>query len=134
MRSGEKVTFRLSVPAELGCATPYLCIARADDEKPVLLPLQADGRREGRDLFSLVLTAGAAGAYFYYFDLYVNFTKVFCGDRGEGTLSREPQGPRYQLTVYEPEFRTPWNARGGVMYQIFPDRFCDCLLYTSRCV
>lgn len=125
VRSGERVTFHLSVPAELGCATPYLCIARADDEQPTLLPLRADGQKEGRDLFSIVYTAGAVGAYFYYFDLYVNFTKVFCGDRGEGVLSAEPQGPRYQLTVYEPEFRTPWSARGGVMYQIFPDRFCE---------
>ena len=31
--------------------------------------------------------------------------------------------PPYQLTVYAKEYRSPDFLKGGVMYQIFPDRF-----------
>lgn len=29
----------------------------------------------------------------------------------------------WQLTVYSPDFRTPAHVKGGIIYQIFPDRF-----------
>ena len=122
--AGTAVTFRLSVPDTLGCTTPYLCISRWD-EPAQLLAMTPAGKQDGRDLFTLEYTPQAEGAYFYFFDLYVNYTKVFCGERGEGFLSSAPQGARYQLTVYQPDFVTPKALRGGVMYQIFPDRFCE---------
>ena len=31
---------------------------------------------------------------------------------------------RWQLTVYDKDFTTPSWLEGGVMYQVFPDRFC----------
>ena len=34
-------------------------------------------------------------------------------------------GEEYQLTVYEAGFSTPSALKGGVMYQIFPDRFLE---------
>ena len=127
---GEKVTFRLRVPAQIGCTTPYLCICRWDE--PVqLIRLEPEGRQGKFDLFSLCYTAALPGAYFYFFDLYINYTKVFRGERGEGFLSSAPQGDRYQLTVYEPGFSTPQLLRGGVMYQIFPDRFCEGTPHTE---
>ena len=127
---GTQVTFRLSVPDTLGCTTPYLCICRWDE--PVrLLAMQPAGKQGGRNLFRLEYTAGQPGAYFYFFDLYVNYTKIFRGERGEGYLSSAPQGDRYQLTVYERDFATPAPLRGGVLYQIFPDRFCEGTPHTE---
>ena len=43
--------------------------------------------------------------------------------QGEGQLYSNPC-PSYQLTVYDPSFQTPSWFQGGIMYQIFPDRFC----------
>ena len=34
------------------------------------------------------------------------------------------QGDMFQLTVYKNTYETPDFLKGGVMYQIFPDRFC----------
>ena len=31
----------------------------------------------------------------------------------------------FQLTVYNEDYQTPQFLKGGVMYQIFPDRFCS---------
>ncbi|WP_303825135.1 glycoside hydrolase family 13 protein [Ruminococcus flavefaciens] len=34
-------------------------------------------------------------------------------------------GDMFQLTVYKSDYETPDFLKGGVMYQIFPDRFCN---------
>lgn len=41
---------------------------------------------------------------------------------GEGTL-RNHEGPSFQMTVYTPREVKPSWYRGGIAYQIFPDRF-----------
>ncbi len=55
-----------------------------------------------------------------------------CGERLYGTSHDQLGGegalcvgaPRsYQVTVYDPEYKTPEFLREGVIYQIFPDRF-----------
>lgn len=60
---------------------------------PPLCPAGRTGKKRGGTSFPIVYTAGAVGAYFYYFDLYVNFTKVFCGDPGRGGAVRRAPGP-----------------------------------------
>ena len=35
-----------------------------------------------------------------------------------------PEPKPFQITVYSPDYRTPEYLRKGVMYQVFPDRFC----------
>jgi len=39
--------------------------------------------------------------------------------------------PEYQLTVYSEEYRTPDWMKRGLMYQIFPDRFCRSTAYQA---
>ena len=47
-------------------------------------------------------------------------------DGGTGTILRQAStGPGWQLTVYDPTFRTPDWTRGAVVYQVFPDRFAN---------
>ena len=43
---------------------------------------------------------------------------------GEGELTWV-NGLDWQLTVYEPDFKTPDWIKDGTMYQIFPDRFYE---------
>ncbi len=45
------------------------------------------------------------------------------GQGGEGALYDE-EPPGYQLTVYDPNYRTPEWMRGAILYQIMVDRFC----------
>lgn len=41
-----------------------------------------------------------------------------------GQANTGGNGNRFQLTVYSPDLSTPDWLTGGIMYQIFPDRFC----------
>lgn len=123
VRAVQAVTFRLAVPCDFGCTTPYL-IWNRDGGEPVMQLLQKEATRDGRDLFTCTLSFAQAGLYFYYFDLYTEYRKLFRGALGECFMTTGT-GESYQLTVFEADFQTPGNVAGGVMYQIFPDRFCE---------
>ena len=64
------------------------------------------------------------GLYFYHFIAYTNDGEREILNIGGGFGDFEPQkGTDFQLTVYEKGFETPIHTRGGIIYQIFPDRF-----------
>lgn len=123
VRRGEPVLFTLRVPQSMGCTTPCMLLAR-DGEAPQTLFLDARGAADGCDVFSLTVRLPKAGLYWYYFDLYVGYQKLF-RTRGGAAAITTGQGESWQLTVFEAEYETPDALRGGVLYQIFPDRFCE---------
>lgn len=120
---GQSVTLTLHVPQEFGCTTPYLFLTQEGHPTQQLL-MEACGTGDGVDIFSYTVTPQAPGLYFYYFDLYTGYRKLFCGEGGEAYITTE-SGPLWQLTVYAASFQTPDWLRGGIMYQIFPDRFYE---------
>ena len=60
------------------------------------------------------------GLVFYAF---IVGDKYYCGKSGEGYYS-PVLSERFQITVYDKNFKTPEWFKNSVMYQIFPDRFC----------
>ncbi len=60
------------------------------------------------------------GLYFYHFELG-NGNKIGCGEDLTGVKTRCPSD--FQFTVYDKNFSVPKWLNGGVIYQIFPDRF-----------
>lgn len=60
------------------------------------------------------------GLYFYLFktdnNQYISLGKDYIG-----TLSNQPN--YFEITAYSKDFKTPNWLKGGVIYQIFPDRF-----------
>lgn len=123
VEQGTPVRLTLRVPTELSCTTPHV-LFRRDGEQPSLLALAPEGEQDGVALFTITLTPERAGLYFYHFDLYVNYQKLYRGALGESYITTG-EGEAWQLTVYEKGFQTPEILRGGVMYQIFPDRFFE---------
>ncbi len=64
------------------------------------------------------------GLYWYDFRYESDFGQFFVGKQGasKGVYSYTC-GKRWQLTVYAQDFTTPDWLAGGIIYQIFPDRF-----------
>ena len=123
VRSGEPLRLALTIPEHYGFVEPRLVLTK-DGGDPVEYRMDFKGCVEGVNHFRLSLTLDEAGLYFYYFDLYSDFRKLYRGELGEAVLSWTA-GACWQLTVYEADFATPKALRGGVMYQIFPDRFFE---------
>lgn len=65
------------------------------------------------------LTIQEPGLYFYYF----KFGGRKAGAGQFRNLEFSEQVTAYQLLVYSKDFQTPDWFKGGIMYQIFPDRF-----------
>ena len=64
------------------------------------------------------------GLYWYdfrYTSVHGQFF-VVNGEKSLGIVSQN-EGNRFQLTVYDKDFATPDWLKGGIIYQIFPDRF-----------
>lgn len=90
------------------------------EQRVALLP--AEIREDGLTAYRGVVTLVSADLYFYRFEIKVQETLLFCGRNG----SRLQVGdwlPEWQLTVYSADYTTPDWVKGGIMYQIFPDRF-----------
>ncbi|MEE0945239.1 MAG: glycoside hydrolase family 13 protein [Acutalibacteraceae bacterium] len=63
------------------------------------------------------------GLYWYYFRYTSDFGqfKITKSEHSLGIIS--DSGDLWQLTVYDKEYKTPDWLKGGIIYQIFPDRF-----------
>ncbi len=123
VRAGQPATLRLTVPESLGYVDPHLVLTK-DREDPVHYRMRFEGQTPHVNHFSIQIAPTTSGLYFYYFDLYTDFRKIYRGPHGEGELTWT-EGQPWQLTVYEPDFQTPDWIKDGTMYQIFPDRFFE---------
>ena len=93
----------------------------------VLFVLQKDSSKElsrfemkrNGDVFEIELNF-EKGLYFYYFDLqdgrYLSLSDDYLGEISSSIVC-------FQLTVYIKEYSVPEWIYGGIIYQIFPDRF-----------
>ncbi|MFV0497452.1 MAG: glycoside hydrolase family 13 protein [Candidatus Fimivivens sp.] len=91
--------------------------------------LSAETDTAGLTAYRATVTLYSADLYFYRFEIRHQEALFFCGRHG----SRLQVGdwlPEWQLTVYRADFTTPDWIKGGVMYQIFPDRFARSDTFT----
>lgn len=120
---GQNTTYTLHVPCAFYCTTPYLIYHR-DGDAPSLFPLTKTNQENGYDVFSGTLSFSQSGTYFYYFDLYTEYRKLYRGQFGQAYITTG-EGECWQQTVYEADFTTSDTIKGGIFYQIFPDRFYE---------
>lgn len=70
------------------------------------------------------------GLYFYYFELVYNDVVYKISNYDLNAEFGENFTP-WQLTVYDNEYKTPQWIKGGIIYQIFPDRFHKSTHFTA---
>lgn len=74
--------------------------------------------QKNENFFEVELTF-TVGLYFYYFkvgDKFISLSKDYLGE-----ISSEINP--FQLSVFNSEYEVPNTLKGGIIYQIFPDRF-----------
>ena len=105
------------------CTVKAECILELENGTPgVTVPL-AKVRSEGAyDIFSGSFHLTQPGLYFYYFRIYKPDSSFRLFKQGHDTNMEA--GDRWQLTCTPADFTTPDWAKGAIIYQVFPDRFC----------
>lgn len=123
VKEKQNITFSVVLPRHLQCSAVYLVI-KEDTSDYIYLPLiWSSMEGEGEEWWKLNYTSQFSGIYFYHFEYDTPWGRYSIRHNGncKGTLS---MGERdWQLSVYSENFTTPDWLKGGVIYQIFPDRF-----------
>ena len=121
VRQQEPCTLWIEIPHRLAARQVWLML-QEDGGAPDAQPMAWQALEEGCDRYRVSLSLSDCGLYFYWF-------RVACAEE-ELTVFHDAQnrpslgeGSPWQLTCYGKQYDTPQVWRGGVMYQIFPDRF-----------
>lgn len=123
VRDSDNVTFRIILPREFRCTAARLLI-KADGENYRSLGMYWDCMQgDGEEWWKVEFTPGKTGLYEYYFEYDTIWGNGRIFNFGDGTGRICDSGRDWQLTVYDKNFTTPDWIKGGVFYQIFPDRF-----------
>ncbi len=119
--SGESLKLRLLLHADARVFDAYFCI-RKDGETPISYKMEAGDWLDGYRFYEIELsfTEGLYYYFFYYTSEYGEF-HITANEQNLGLVSRE--GKWWQLTCYDKDYTTPDWIKGGLIYQIFPDRF-----------
>ncbi len=127
IRFGTKIHFRIVLPRDLKCSNSMLAVK---DDK------YGDTNFYGMFWCGMVgndyeqwecdLDIDKVGLYWYHFSLETCRGRQYImkGFGGDGYISDSDHDPRFQLLCYDKDFKTPDWLPGGIIYQIFPDRFC----------
>ncbi len=123
--AGEPVTFRLLLDPQHTWREPQLLLTLGEDwdhPQPVDMALQEAGP-EGL-WYACQWTCQTPQLVFYCFQVQRDGETLLL-KRGEGNqeILSHGEGCHWQLTVYDRAFSTPQHLKGGIYYQIFPDRF-----------
>ncbi len=121
---GTRIHFKITLPRELHCSAANLTVlSDATGAQQTLGMFWCGMNGDCYEWWECHFTPERPGICFYWFtvDTWRGTLKMTCGPNAEGTLRG---GSRvWQLTVFDRGFKTPDWLMGGVMYQIFPDRF-----------
>ncbi len=125
--SGDEVTFRLLLPEEPGaaiCCARMLILSDKSNAEKVFAFTPTSEYEDGCKYWELCYTAEEPGLYWYCFETeYVGGKKERISKGAYSTGYMGIGDARWQLTVYKNAYPVPTDFEGGIMYQIFPDRF-----------
>ncbi|GHU53752.1 hypothetical protein FACS1894132_06820 [Clostridia bacterium] len=134
IRKGSKCQFTIRLPKymKLDFAPVMVFYRNGFKERFINMTLQAetkiseDGWSSVEDseynIYTAEFSANHIDVHYYYFAVTIGGIRQYIkrNDRHIGSLDGRDV---FQLTVFDSEFETPDFIKGGIMYQIFPDRF-----------
>ncbi len=124
IEKGEPCEFRIRLHKDMVLdfpPVPVMVIFRTG-YKETFLSMNLEKEENGFNVYMATFVPRHAGVHYYYFSYKQNGTRNYIKKTGCHDSSVN-FGDLYQLTVFEKEFETPDFLKGGIMYQIFPDRF-----------
>ena len=122
--SGSETVFRIVLPRNLCVRAVWLVIHKIGSEAEYAGASWECMEKDCEEWWKISYTAKECGIYKYHFEYDTDFGRMSILHVGGGNASITKNGDEWQLTVYDKNVRTPEWIKGGIMYQIFPDRFC----------
>lgn len=121
-----KIHFRVMIPKGLRCSYVELAIKYDNQQGWNYYKMFWSGEFGGdKELWDCYFSPDQVGLYWHGFKLQTNEGERYivpADARTKSIISNAP-GASWQITSHKKGFETPSWPQGGVMYQIFPDRF-----------
>lgn len=125
--AGEAVMLRILLPRSLQCSGAAFVSRKDDAENWNRAGMFWAGMcGDSHEWWDITFTPSEEGLYWYHFEYQTpdGMHKIIQSSEYGGIgIFADNGGREFQQTVYEPDFSTPDWFKGGIMYQIFPDRF-----------
>ena len=122
----DTVWFNVILPRNLMCSGVNLVIHSDGHDNEVISLDWERMEGENEEWWGISYVPRHSGLYFYHFEYVTAFGVTRIMHNGDRLGMLNGSGDKeWQLTVYEKEFTTPDWIKGGIIYQIFPDRFCS---------
>ena len=119
----DEITFRVVLPRDMGCRGVRLCWGDYDGAWETSANFGWERmERDWEEWWACRLKIEEPGLYRYRFTYDSDGGGGVIGDEGGG-VGCAGEGAYWQLTVYDKAFALPDWVPGGILYQIFPDRF-----------
>lgn len=122
IRQFQPSCFSLRFPKSWNVNEPVLVMFRPG-EKERFVPLAITDSTTDYNVFTCTFNPQHLGLHHYYFTMMLDGNRRYI-KRSGASLGVLDNGELFQLTVFEKDMAAPDWIKGGIMYQIFPDRFC----------
>lgn len=121
-----KINFKILVPRSEHTQQAELCVKYDYDYNWIFVKLVWSGNfDEATEIWECSFTPDRIGLYWYSFKLHTTSEPRYIVPSDAYNISSIENSPgrSWQITCYKKGFKTPQWPVGGIMYQIFPDRF-----------
>ncbi|MGN1124195.1 MAG: alpha-amylase family glycosyl hydrolase, partial [Eubacterium sp.] len=119
----EKCKFRIIIPRDCRCSRARLAVTKENEETVYYDMFWAGMCGDYDEYWELHFSATTSGLYFYHFEIDTPWGVSYIKNTEKGYGGFDADGSEFQQTVYDKNFKTPEFLKGGIIYQIFPDRF-----------
>lgn len=123
---GDELHLRLILPRSFACNGAFFMLRRDDGNFQEYPMYWAGMNGDDHEIWDIHTAVPQEGLYWYHFDYNSSYGRgsVFELADGVGAFSGSMSSKKdWQLTVTQRGFNTPDWLKGGIIYQIFPDRF-----------
>lgn len=121
--AGSSLWLRVVLPRSFGVTACTLILSR-DGKEDTHIPMTWDNTDGVEEWWQTEITLDEPELLFYSFKYENSWGKTSIGPGKETLIGEINSTQKWQITVYSPDFHTPDWIKGGIIYQIFPDRFC----------
>ena len=119
---GQDCQLRLQIPVTVGTKAVRIVVERESGERYEEFSMSRGAVEEAYERWDGTVTLPETGLYYYYFRIAGATGTFRLFKYGDDTNMEE--GGKWQLSCIPADFTTPDWAKGAVIYQVFPDRFC----------
>ena len=124
VKSEQTTVFRIILPRDFCCTAARLVIKEDNWDNPWYINMQWDCMQgDGEEWWKVEFASETSGLFEYHFEYDTPWGTSRIYHMGDGIGGIADSGNDWQLTIYDKNFTTPDWLKGGIIYQIFPDRF-----------